>query len=54
MREMMVEQQDVFYYVTLMNENLRAAELAGRGARRRPARLLSLRLLHRRRLRARA
>ena len=38
MREMLVEQQDVFYYVTLMNENYAQPDLpagvrAGRGAR---------------------
>ena len=30
MREMLVEQQDVFYYVTLMNENYAQPEPAGR------------------------
>ena len=33
MREMLVEQQDVFYYVTLMNENYAQPDAAGRRGR---------------------
>ena len=48
MREMLVEQQDVFYYVTLMNENYAQPDLPAGVERRRAARLLPLRQLRRR------
>ena len=53
MREMMVEQKDVFYYVTLMNENYAQPDLPPGARGRRAARLLSLRAAAARRARRR-